>query len=93
MIRSQMDDEYFGASLRFGQSNTMTRDRLLGMINKQRLASGDRSHSHIVLLDNMRSSLSYPGWLADVEHAERLHVRFPSLFQDQVSGPLYLMSV
>lgn len=91
MIQSQMEDEYFGDSLRFGQSNTMTRDRFLGMINKQRLDTGDRTHSQIVLLDNLRSSLTYPGWQADVEHAEKLHVRFPSLFQDQVSGPIVIL--
>jgi hypothetical protein len=84
IVQSQIDDEFFGSELRFG-FNSMTRDKFLGMINKQRLASGDRSHSQIAMLDSIRGSLTYPGHQNDVDHAERLHVRFPSLFQDQVS--------
>jgi hypothetical protein len=81
IVQSQTDDEFFGCELKFGH-NPMTRDRFLGMINKQRLEMGDRSHSQIVLLDSL--ILSYPGYQKDVEHAERLHIRFPSLFHDQV---------
>jgi hypothetical protein len=89
IIQSQIEDDCFG-ELRFGQSSTMTRDRFLGMINKQRLASGDRSHSQIAMLDSIKGSLTYPGNQKDIEHAERLHIRFPSLFEDQVRSVLYL---
>lgn len=73
VLESQKEDEFFGVALKFGQSNSMTRDRFLGMINKQRLATGDRSHSQITMLDAIKGSLSYPGHQQDVDHAERLH--------------------
>ena len=60
------------------------RDRLLGMINQQRLFNGDRRHEQIVQLDSLCQFLSYPGWKYDVEHAERVHIRFPSLFNDEI---------
>ena len=62
----------------------MTRDRFLGMVNQQRLANGDRSHCQVALLDSIRGSLTYPGYERDIQHAERLHIRFPSLFNDQI---------
>ena len=73
VLESQKEDEFFGVALKFGQSNSMTRDRFLGMINKQRLATGDRSHSQITMLDAIKGSLSYPGHQQDIDHAERLH--------------------
>ena len=66
-------------------SNQNFRDRLLGMINRQRLFNGDRSHDQIVELDKLRKTLSYHGWQTDVEHAERMHVRFPSLFDSAIA--------
>lgn len=58
------------------------RDRILGMINRQRMHDGDRSHPQLAKLDAMH--LSYPGWQADIERMERTHVRFPSLFEEQL---------
>lgn len=71
IIQSQAEDEYFGVALRFGESNSVTRDRFLGMIHSQRLANGDRSHSQIALLDSIKASLTYPGHQKDIDHAER----------------------
>lgn len=73
VLESQKEDEFFGVALRFGQSNSMTRDRFLGMINKQRLATGDRTHSQITMLDAVKGSLCYPGFQQDVDRCERLH--------------------
>lgn len=85
IIQTQIQGNYVGEELTSEQNSTMTRDRFLGMINKQRLVNGDRSHSQIALLDSVRTLLTYPGWKSDVEHAERIHIRFPSLFDDQIS--------
>ncbi len=60
------------------------RDRFLGMINQQHLYDGDRSHAQLNRLDALAKRLFYPGWRLDVEYAERMHVRFPSLFEDQL---------
>ncbi|KAL7472297.1 hypothetical protein ACHAXS_012637 [Conticribra weissflogii] len=60
-------------------------DRMIRMINKQRLFDGDRSHSQIVKLDLLSKSLSYRGWEDDVKKAERVHTCFPSRFEDEIA--------
>lgn len=60
-------------------------DRMNGMINKQRLFDGDRSHSQIVKLDILSKTLSYRGWEDDVKAAERVHSCFPSRFEDEIT--------
>ena len=40
----------------------------------QRIHDGDRSHPRLVELDNIRQSLTYDGWEADVDEALLLHL-------------------
>jgi hypothetical protein len=62
IIQSQLRDGHLGDELK--QSSSQLRDRFLGMINKQRLLNGDRSHSQIAMLDSLQGCLNYPGWKA-----------------------------
>lgn len=43
-----------------------------GILERQRMFDGDRSHPRLVSLDLL--SLTYPGWRKDVEEAERKHL-------------------
>lgn len=39
------------------------------------IESGDRGHPELRLLDELESSLTYPGWHLDVADAERYHIK------------------
>jgi hypothetical protein len=49
-------------------------DKFRVMNERQGVFRGDRSHPRLVKLDLLSPSLSYPGWEADVDRAEKLHL-------------------
>lgn len=57
---------------------------LQGMINKENVYNGDRSHRNLTELDRLRKALSYPGWEQDFISAEQHHLIRPDDFQDSI---------
>jgi hypothetical protein len=55
---------------------------LQGMLNKERVHNGDRSHPDLVQLDRLKRALSYPGWEHDFVNAEKSHLTRPDDFED-----------
>lgn len=57
-------------------------DALQGMINKEKVFNGDRSHPNLVQLDRLKRALSYPGWEQDFYIAEKRHLTNPYELKD-----------
>jgi hypothetical protein len=58
-------------------------EALEGMLNKERVFNGDRSHPDLRQLDRLKRALSYPGWEQDVYIAEESHLTHPRALKDQ----------
>jgi len=56
--------------------------KLNGMIEKEKMHNGDRSHRNLVALDVL--SLSYPQHLEDLREAEEIHTSKPFMFKDKL---------
>jgi len=57
-------------------------DALEGMLNKEKVNNGDRSHPNLVTLDRLKKALSYAGWEDDFLAAEKSHLTRPDDLQD-----------
>lgn len=56
--------------------------KISGMIEKQKMHDGDRSHSNLVALDALK--LTYPGHEEDVREAEDIHTSKPFMFKEKL---------
>jgi len=56
--------------------------KIEGMREKQKIYEGDRSHSNLVLLDNL--NVNYHGSESDIMEAEEIHTSKPFMFPDKL---------
>ena len=65
------------------ESNALFQDKLHGLENKNNLYFGNRSHEHLIELDNI--IFSYPGWEIDYEVVINAHCTAPEhLYPDAI---------
>lgn len=58
--------------------------KICGMLEKQKMHHGDRSHRNLVALDKLTLKLKYPEYLEDVADAEDIHTSKPFMFQERL---------